>query len=74
MAGPGATYQDYIVGSDNDSHRPLTYTSDDGDHAHTVNIGTHAHNVSGSTEALGSGNAINITNAYIKLMGWYRTA
>ncbi|CUY32077.1 hypothetical protein [Serratia marcescens] len=74
MAGPGASYQDYIVGSDNDSHRPLTYTSDDGEHAHTVNIGTHSHNVSGSTETLGSGNSINITNAYVKLMGWYRTA
>ncbi len=45
-----------------------------GAHNHTVGIGAHTHTVSGTTNSVGSGSSINITNAYIKLMGWYRTA
>lgn len=44
------------------------------DHQHEVVIGPHGHAVNGSTAALGSGNSLNITNSFIKLMGWYRTA
>jgi len=45
-----------------------------GEHNHTVGIGAHTHTVSGTTANTGSGAAINITNAFVKLMGWYRTA
>lgn len=45
-----------------------------GAHNHTVGIGAHTHTVSGTTANTGSGAAINITNAFVKLMGWYRTA
>lgn len=45
-----------------------------GAHSHTVAIGAHTHTVSGTTANTGSGAAINITNAFVKLMGWYRTA
>lgn len=47
-----------------------------GAHSHSVSvgIGAHTHTVSGTTANTGSGAAINITNAFVKLMGWYRTA
>lgn len=45
-----------------------------GGHKHTVGIGAHSHSVSGSTANTGSGVATTVTNAYIKLMGWYRSA
>ncbi len=45
-----------------------------GSHNHTVGIGAHSHTYSGDTSSVGTGSSINITNAYIKLMGWYRTA
>ena len=45
-----------------------------GDHAHTVGIGTHTHTVSGDTGGTGSGSAFDVTNSYIKLMAWVRTA
>ncbi|MFV8075196.1 phage tail protein, partial [Enterobacter cloacae complex sp.6730661] len=45
-----------------------------GNHAHTVAIGAHSHTVSGTTESKGSSSAINVTNAYIMLMGWYRVS
>ncbi|MTC40818.1 phage baseplate protein [Providencia sp. wls1921] len=38
----------------------------------TSNNGAHAHTVSGTTGNKGGGTAVNITNAYIMLMGWYR--
>ncbi|MDE9518452.1 phage tail protein [Xenorhabdus bovienii] len=47
-------------------------TSTEGIHAHTVHIGAHAHSVSGTTGNSGSNSAINITNSYIMLMGWFR--
>ncbi|MBX4679761.1 phage baseplate protein [Klebsiella pneumoniae] len=49
-------------------------TSTDGDHTHSVALGSHSHSVSGNTENMGSGTALNITNSYVKLMGWYRSA
>ncbi|WP_422824120.1 phage baseplate protein [Xenorhabdus entomophaga] len=47
-------------------------TSTEGAHTHTVHIGAHTHSVSGTTGNTGSSSAINITNSYIMLMGWYR--
>ncbi|HDO7098893.1 phage tail protein [Klebsiella pneumoniae] len=44
MAGPGVAWDtDYIVGSDNDSHRPRNKTSKAPAHNHTLDIGIHAH-------------------------------
>lgn len=47
-------------------------TSKAGNHVHTVTIGAHTHTVSGTTGKTGSGSEINITNAFVTLMGWYR--
>ncbi|WP_233420755.1 phage baseplate protein [Xenorhabdus nematophila] len=49
-------------------------TSTEGAHVHTVHIGAHTHSVSGTTGSAGSSSAINITNSYIMLMGWYRVS
>ncbi|ENN8376334.1 hypothetical protein ACAX46_001736 [Providencia rettgeri] len=38
----------------------------------TSNSGAHVHTCTGTTEKLGSGTAINVTNAYVMLMAWYR--
>lgn len=46
----------------------------DGNHSHTVAIGAHSHTVSGTTGGTGSGSAFDVTNAFIKLMAWVRTA
>ncbi|SFN19868.1 Phage tail fibre repeat-containing protein [Izhakiella capsodis] len=45
-----------------------------GMHGHTVGIGAHSHSVSGTTANAGSDSAMSVTNAFIKLMGWYRSA
>ena len=45
-----------------------------GAHTHTVGIGAHTHTVSGNTGGTGSGSAFDVTNSYIKLMAWVRTA
>ncbi|UBX30088.1 MULTISPECIES: phage tail-collar fiber domain-containing protein [Arsenophonus] len=47
-------------------------TSSSGNHSHTVAIGPHSHTVSGTTVKTGGGSEINITNAFVTLMGWYR--
>ncbi|WP_108478010.1 phage baseplate protein [Providencia alcalifaciens] len=47
-------------------------TGSSGAHTHTVAIGGHTHTISGTTGNKGGGTSINITNAYIMLMGWYR--
>ena len=52
----------------------LANTDAAGDHAHTLAIGAHAHNVSGTTANTGSGTALSVTNSFVKLMGWYRSA
>ena len=55
--------------------RGLGNTDAVGDHSHSINLGAHSHSLSGATtESLGSGVAMPITNAYVKLMGWYRSA
>lgn len=43
-------------------------------HKHNINLGPHQHSVSGSTDTLGSGEAISIVNSHILLMCWYRMA
>lgn len=45
-----------------------------GNHTHTVTVGAHAHTLSGNTGGTGSGAAFDVTNAFIKLMAWVRTA
>ena len=45
-----------------------------GDHVHKTQIGAHSHKVKGNTNDSGSGEQVNITNSFIKLAGWYRTA
>ncbi|WGL97192.1 phage tail protein [Arsenophonus sp. aPb] len=49
-------------------------TSASGNHAHTVAIGAHNHTVSGTTGKTGSGSEINIINAFVTLMCWYRVS
>lgn len=44
------------------------------DHSHSIIMGQHGHTVEGKTDSLGIGSGINITNSYITLMGWYRSA
>lgn len=48
-------------------------TGSAGNHNHTVAIGAHSHSFSGTTGNTGSGSLISVVNAYITLMGWYRT-
>lgn len=63
---------DQAVGSNGGTYFGTTSTS--GAHTHSVALGSHSHSVSGNTENMGSGTALNITNTYVKLMGWYRSA
>ena len=75
MSAPGEAWDgDYIVGSDNDSHRTRNYTSEAEDHVHDATVPPHAHTVWAQTEALGQGQAISIVEKHIKLMCWYRAA
>ncbi|MDX4801328.1 phage tail protein [Klebsiella pneumoniae] len=75
MAAPGDAWDgNYIVGSDNDSHRTRNYTSEAGDHTHIVDEPAHAHTISGKTDNLGSGQAISVVEAHILLMCWARVA
>ncbi|MDU5488376.1 MAG: phage tail protein [Serratia liquefaciens] len=84
MDGPGEAWMDdYIVGSDNDSHRRLTWTSENGEHAHEVDIGQHAHEVdigkhshgvNIDTSEVGEGKVFSVVESHIKLMCWYRAA
>ncbi|HHR6165683.1 TPA: phage tail protein [Providencia alcalifaciens] len=61
-------------GRGNGNTRTINGMHSAGNHAHTVTIGAHSHTVSGTTESKGSSSAINVTNAYIMLMGWYRVS
>ncbi|MBI6548225.1 hypothetical protein [Xenorhabdus lircayensis] len=36
--------------------------------------GDHTHSVNGTTSEAGSDSGVDVTNSYIMLMGWYRTA
>lgn len=58
----------------NHTHTWSGTTSGAGDHSHSVGIGAHSHTVSGNTGSTGSGSAFDVTNSYIKLMAWVRTA
>ncbi|WMU95513.1 tail fiber [Escherichia phage pEC-M719-6WT.1] len=56
------------------THSVSGTAASNGNHAHTVNIGAHDHTFSGNTDGTGSGAAFDVTNAFIKLMAWVRTA
>ncbi|AKU44008.1 tail fiber protein [Citrobacter phage Michonne] len=58
----------------NHTHTFSGSAAGDGNHSHTVAIGAHSHTVSGTTGGTGSGSAFDVTNAFIKLMAWVRTA
>lgn len=75
IAAPGEAWDgDYVVGSDNDSHRTRNYTSEVDDHTHIVDEPAHVHTISGKTDNLGSGQAISVVEAHILLMCWARVA
>lgn len=75
MAAPGEAWDgDYVVGSDNDSHRTRNYTSEADDHTHIVDEPAHKHTTSGKTAILGSGQSFSVVEAHTLLMCWARVA
>ncbi|CUY58936.1 phage tail protein [Serratia marcescens] len=84
MAAPGPAWDgDYVVGSDNDSHRTRNQTSQNGNHSHTVeigkhnhtvDIGKHGHSIELTSAEVGDGKEFSIVESHIKLMCWYRAA
>ena len=75
MAAPGEAWDgDYIVGSDNDSHRTRNNTSEDGDHTHVIDAPPHKHSTSGKTDNLGEGKSFSVIEAHTLLMCWSRVA
>lgn len=75
MAAPGEAWDgNYIVGSDNDSHRTRNYTSEDGDHTHVIDAPPHKHITSGKTDNLGEGKSFSVIEAHTLLMCWSRVA
>ncbi|MCT2387152.1 phage baseplate protein [Erwinia pyrifoliae] len=70
----GGIWETTIRGSDTSTAGAHAHNVAIGAHGHTVEIGAHSHSVSGTTANTGAGTAINVTNAFIKLMGWYRSA
>ncbi|WIO42634.1 phage tail protein [Klebsiella electrica] len=75
MAAPGEAWDgDYIVGSDNDSHRTRNNTSEADDHTHIVDVKAHKHNTSGKTDKLGEGKLFSVVEAHTLLMCWSRVA
>lgn len=75
MGAPGEPWDfDYIVGSDNDSHRTRNYTSDAEDHIHEATVPPHVHTVWAQTEALGQGQAISVVARHKLQMLWHRVA
>ncbi len=75
MGAPGEAWDgDYIVGSDNDSHRTRNKTSRANDHVHTFVIPTHNHALQGKTDNLGQGQAITIVEKHKLQMLWHRVA
>ena len=75
MGAPGDAWDgDYIVGSDNDSHRTRNKTSRASDHDHTFVIPTHNHKLQGKTDNLGQGQAITIVEKHKLQMLWHRVA
>lgn len=59
-------------GSHNQWYGATKNTNSAGNHTHTVTLGPHTHKVSGTTGKAGGDSKINITNAFVTLMGWYR--
>ncbi|WP_455871632.1 phage tail protein [Serratia proteamaculans] len=49
-------------------------TDEAGEHDHEMDLGTHGHNVTGKTDALGSGQAVNIVESHVLQMCWHRIA
>ncbi|MDV1188969.1 MULTISPECIES: phage tail protein [Klebsiella/Raoultella group] len=75
MAAPGEAWDgDYIVGSDNDSHRTRNNTSEADDHTHVIDVQAHKHNTSGKTDNLGEGKSFSVVEAHTLLMCWSRVA
>ncbi|MFJ5250101.1 phage tail protein [Serratia liquefaciens] len=75
MSAPGEAWDDdYIVGSDNDSHRKRNYTSEAEDHIHEATVPAHVHTVWAQTEALGQGQAISVIERHKLQMLWHRIA
>lgn len=75
MAAPREAWDgNYIVGSDNDSHRTRNYTSEDGDHTHVIDAPPHKHSTSGKTDNLGEGKSFSVIEAHTLLMCWSRVA
>ncbi|EMX1848268.1 phage tail protein [Klebsiella quasipneumoniae] len=75
MAAPGDAWDgDYVVGSDNDSHRTRNYTDEVEDHDHIVDLPPHKHMTSGKTDNLGEGKSFSVVEAHILLMCWTRVA
>lgn len=62
------------IGGNWETSMRTSNTSTAGNHNHTVAIGAHTHTISGTTGNTGSGSSVSVVNAYIMLMGWYRTA
>ncbi|HGM7539551.1 phage tail protein [Serratia marcescens] len=69
MAGPGTAWDpDFIIGSDNDSHRTRNNTSTAPAHGHTVYIGPHAHSASIAVTGNAENTVKNIAfNAIVRL-------
>ncbi|MNH25516.1 hypothetical protein D3C79_855140 [compost metagenome] len=69
LSAPGGAWNpDYVVGSDNDSHRTLNNTSTAPAHHHTVFIGPHAHTASIAMTGNGENTVKNIAfNAIVRL-------
>lgn len=75
MLAPGEVWDDnYVVGSDNDSHRTRNYTDEVEDHDHIVDLPPHKHTTSGKTANLGEGKSFSVVEAYTLLMCWSRVA
>lgn len=75
MAAPGEAWEgDYVVGSDNDSHRTRNYTDEVGDHSHIVGVPAHKHSTTGKTANLGEGKSFSVVEAHTLLMCWSRVA
>lgn len=75
MGAPGEPWDfDYIVGSDNDSHRTRNFTSDAEDHIHEATVPPHVHTVWAQTEALGQGQEISVVERHKLQMLWHRVA
>ncbi|APK16059.1 MULTISPECIES: phage baseplate protein [Enterobacteriaceae] len=67
---PGGDVMKSGSGTKNESRN----TESAGNHQHSVSIGAHEHDIKGDTDSVGGGTPLSLTNAYVKLAAWYRTA